>query len=114
MLTQVLGEMAHDNSIAPARGAGSSTSGNGIDPAEFESALAQRDARIQELEQAVIELANAAETAPREATDSKDAALRQQIANLEDRIAEQDHMIRHTLTMLIEWIEADDAQRSAA
>lgn len=115
MLAQVLAEMAHDNSIAPARAvrAGWSSQSDGIDPA-LEMVLAQRDVRIQELEQAVIELANAAETAPKSATDNEVTELRQHVAKLEDRIAEQDHMIRHTLTMLIEWIEADDAQRSAA
>jgi uncharacterized coiled-coil protein SlyX len=33
---------------------------------------------------------------------------------LESRLMEQDRTIRHTLTMLIEWIEAGDAQRAAA
>lgn len=115
MLALVLAEMADDNSMAPScpAVAGRSVESIGFDPAAFEAALAQRDARIREQEQAVIELANAAETAPRSAIDNDTAALRQHLARLEDRIAEQDHMIRHTLTMLIEWIEADDAQRSA-
>jgi putative secretion ATPase (PEP-CTERM system associated) len=114
MLAQVLAEMAYDNSMEPARTARTDCSprSDGIDPAALEMVLAQRDVRIGELEQAVIELANAAETAPKSTADNEVAALRQHIAKLEDRIAEQDHMIRHTLTMLIEWIEADDAQRS--
>lgn len=34
------------------------------------------------------------------------AALHYRIDKLESRLFEQDRMIRHTLTMLIEWIEA--------
>ncbi|MFN3423369.1 MAG: XrtA/PEP-CTERM system-associated ATPase [Novosphingobium meiothermophilum] len=36
------------------------------------------------------------------------------IAALETRTAEQEQAIRHTLTMLIEWIEGEDFQRAAA
>ena len=42
------------------------------------------------------------------------AALQQRIASLEGRFAEQESTIRHTLTMLIEWIETEDYQRAAA
>ena len=42
------------------------------------------------------------------------AALNDRIAALEGRLIEQDRTIRHTLTMLIEWIEADEGQRAAA
>jgi len=83
----------------------------------FEQALAERDVQIAELQQAVIEMANAANAQALPSADiaSPDiAALHARIADLEDRLTEQDHSIRHTLTMLIEWIEADDAQRVAA
>ncbi|MET0589520.1 MAG: AAA family ATPase [Novosphingobium sp.] len=110
MLAHVLAELAADNSVAP----GGPEQSLIVDQAALENALAQRDERIRELEQAVIEIANASETAPTAASSTDVEALRQHVAKLEDRIAEQDHMIRHTLTMLIEWIEADDAQRSAA
>lgn len=83
----------------------------------FEEALAERDAQIRELQQAVIELANTIEAAPVKPAislaDGEAAALRQRIGELENRIAEQDHTIRHTLAMLIEWIEADDLQCGA-
>jgi general secretion pathway protein A len=36
------------------------------------------------------------------------------IMALEARTAEQEMAIRHTLTMLIEWIETEDYQRAAA
>jgi hypothetical protein len=88
---------------------------------EIESALAERDAQIAELQQAVLELANAADEAsaapaPEPAIDHGDeiAALNDRIAALEGRLVEQDRTIRHTLTMLIEWIEADEGQRAAA
>ena len=42
------------------------------------------------------------------------AALNERLAALESRLIEQDHTIRHTLTMLIEWIESDGATRAAA
>jgi len=85
--------------------------------AQFESALAARDDQIAELQQAVLELANAAENAAATlapADDGSLAELNERIAALEGRLIEQDRTIRHTLTMLIEWIEADDAQRAAA
>ena len=87
---------------------------SGVDEAtiaRFEEALADRDAQIAELQQAVIELANASEAA---AASGDSASLEARIAQLEDRVAEQDRTLRHTLTMMIEWIEADGAQRAAA
>jgi general secretion pathway protein A len=84
--------------------------------AQMQDALAQRDAQIAELQQAVIELANGDHYAP--APDENAAAdvavLTERLAALENRLSEQDRTIRHTLTMLIEWIEGDDAHRAAA
>ncbi|WP_156842412.1 XrtA/PEP-CTERM system-associated ATPase [Novosphingobium aquimarinum] len=85
--------------------------------ARLEDALAERDAQIHELQNAVIELANTVEeqaaAAPRE--DPEEIAhLRQQVEHLEARLGEQDRTIRHTLTMLIEWIEGEEGQREAA
>lgn len=83
--------------------------------AEMRAALAERDAQIAELQQAVIELANGEHHAPSaDASAIELAALTERLAALENRLAEQDRTIRHTLTMLIEWIEGDDAQRAAA
>jgi hypothetical protein len=42
------------------------------------------------------------------------AALTERLAALENRLSEQDRTIRHTLTMLIEWIEGDGSHRAAA
>lgn len=86
--------------------------------AHFQKALAERDIQIVELQQAVIELANASEgpgaVPPPAATPEDVAALHARIEAMEARLLEQDRTIRHTLTMIIEWIEADDAHRAAA
>lgn len=79
--------------------------------------LAERDAQIVELQQAVIELANERDaTPPAPVVDHAPAfaALEAKLAGLEGQMLEQERTIRHTLTMLIEWIESDDAQRVAA
>ena len=82
--------------------------------------MAQRDAQINELQQAVLELANAGEAAqamhqPAAHVDTADMAeIAERLATLEGRMFEQDRTIRHTLTMLIEWIEAGESQRVAA
>ena len=84
--------------------------------ASIEAALAERDAQIAELQQAVIELANnsdaALDTDPQHHASVQ--ALQDRLGALESRLLEQDRTIRHTLTMLIEWIERDDAHRVAA
>lgn len=86
--------------------------------AQLQALLAERDAQIAELQQAVIELANEREAAPMQ-TAAPDqsaafAALEGKMAALETKMLEQERTIRQTLTMLIEWIEADDAGRVAA
>ena len=86
--------------------------------AQLQAMLAERDAQIAELQQAVIELANVQEAAPVAAADpahgSALAAVEARLAGFESKMLEQERTIRHTLTMLIEWIEADDASRVAA
>lgn len=113
-----------------------------FDDAAWRAALAERDEQIAELQQAIIELADMRpavvaepvadpailgqlEEANRriaalEARDGDEeviAALvdaNRRIVALETRTAEQEQAIRHTLTMLIEWIETEDYQRAAA
>jgi general secretion pathway protein A len=85
--------------------------------AHFEAAMAQRDAQIAELQQAVIELANQGDTANLPGADAHEAAinaLQERLGALESRVIEQDRTIRHTLTMLIEWIERDETSRANA
>jgi len=87
-------------------------------PMHFEAAMAQRDAQISELQQAVIELANQGDSSNLDGADAAHkaeiTALHERLAKLESRLIEQDRTIRHTLTMLIEWIENDEAQRAQA
>ncbi|WP_404480861.1 XrtA/PEP-CTERM system-associated ATPase [Novosphingobium sp. BL-52-GroH] len=98
----------------------------------IEAALADRDAQIVELQSAVVELATAAEArdeaAAHAATNTADDGAREAIATLqaelaqaaarteklEARLDEQARTLRHTLTMLIEWIETGDGQRNVA
>ena len=90
----------------------------GVALAQLQAMLAERDAQIAELQQAVIELANEQEAAPAVAADSSHgaalSALDARLSGFEAKMFEQERTIRHTLTMLIEWIEADDASRAAA
>ncbi len=74
--------------------------------AEMKAALAERDAQIAELQQALIELANQVEQQP----DAK--AMNKKMASLEARLVEQEATVKHTLAMLIEWLESD--QKAAA
>jgi len=77
----------------------------------FAAALAQADAQIAELQHAIIELANKAE-AP--TMGGEMAILQDRVSVLEGQLLEQERAIRHTLTMLIEWIETENDARAAA
>lgn len=121
---------AHMQSAAP-EPAASSVPGEGLNAAGaialIQEALAERDTQIAELQQAVVELANAAEQREAQPVDGEDpnaelvAALQAQLSDvtthatqLEARLGEQERTLRHVLTMLIEWIESGEGQRSAA
>lgn len=87
--------------------------------AALEARPAGTDAAFNEDVVAALEEANrriaALETRPGD--DQIMAAfdeVQRRIAKLETRTAEQETAIRHTLTMLIEWIEAEDFHRVAA
>ncbi len=87
------------------------------DMADFSSLLAERDAQIAELRSIVSGLADARSDQPAKSHDGSAqlTELMARLDELEGRMIEQDRMIRHTLTMLIEWIEDDDAaDREAA
>lgn len=140
MLSQVLSELTEDGTLSlmrqPSKAHGNTpipvresqptdnAAAQRVEPADIaglaqvEAALAERDAQIVELQQAVLELASASEAQAQSAanvsggTDTRD--LHDRIAVLEGKLLEQDRTIRHTLTMLIEWIEAGDSQRVAA
>jgi general secretion pathway protein A len=141
MLSQVLSELTEDGTLSLSRMAGKTASQKEAaaplapsaarpemqtvvhtapaDPAamaRIEAALSERDNQISELQQAVLELANANETrsAPEGGLNGSAHELGERLAALESRMIEQDRTIRHTLTMLIEWIESDGAHRAAA
>jgi putative secretion ATPase (PEP-CTERM system associated) len=144
MLAQVLGEMSDDGAlgvvtpqpeaaapveqVAPVASPVAAVPSDAINAAAavalIEAALAERDAQIAELQSGIVELAAASE-ARAEVADTGDAeaiaALQAELAQaaartekLEARLDEQARTLRHTLTMLIEWIESGDGQRSAA
>ncbi|MFN9580599.1 MAG: XrtA/PEP-CTERM system-associated ATPase [Novosphingobium sp.] len=71
---------------------------DGVAMAQLEALLAERDADLARPVQ----------------SDEGLAALEAKFAGLEAKMLEQERTIRHTLTMLIEWIEAEDANRAAA
>jgi putative secretion ATPase (PEP-CTERM system associated) len=79
-----------------------------------EAMLAERDARIAELQQAVVELANRQDDAASSAMMPEIAILQERLAVLEAKSFEQERTIRHTLTMLIEWIEGEMDESRAA
>lgn len=80
---------------------------------QIEEAIGQWDAEVAALRQAVYDLADAVDSKGGD-KNSELADLEQRIEALEGRILEQDLTIRHTLTMLIEWIENGDGGREAA
>ncbi len=86
----------------------------GLDPQLVEDMLAERDAQIAELQQAVVELANQQDEVVAAAMQPEMQALREKIARLEAKTFEQERTIRHSLTMLIEWIEGEMDESKAA
>jgi general secretion pathway protein A len=127
MLANVLEELAQDGTLNLARRAqqpesvANQQSSAEVLPApdqllmdRIENALAERDAQIIELQQAVMELATQLDQERASDRASEIAALEARIDTLEGRLTEQDRTMRHTLSMLIEWIEGDEAARAAA
>jgi putative secretion ATPase (PEP-CTERM system associated) len=116
MLQQVVNELGRDTA-PPRRATASSPEMPASSPVvapemapDLGAALAERDAQIAELQRAVIELAN--KESPVSASELP--ILRDRVAVMESQLLEQERAIRHTLTMLIEWIEAENGARAAA
>ena len=91
-------------------------SGHGVHIVTVNDYLAERDAQIAELQRAVVELSDLAPVMRGPDQDSAELfdALNERLTSLETRMIEQDRTIRHTLTMLIEWVEEGDSRRDAA
>ncbi|KLI64002.1 XrtA/PEP-CTERM system-associated ATPase [Aurantiacibacter marinus] len=85
-----------------------------VDMEMFEAAMADRDAQIAELQQAVVELSNQGDQAVIDVVKPEIEVMREQIALIEARCFEQERSIRQTLTMLIEWIEGEMESSKAA
>ena len=85
-----------------------------LDRETVDALFAERDANIAELQQAIVELANRQDDAARLAVMPEIATLQEQLARLEARTFEQERTVRHTLTMLIEWIEGGMDESKAA
>ena len=85
-----------------------------VDVQALEELLAERDAQIAELQQAVVELSTQSEARLVQAVQPEIGALQDKIARLEAKAFEQERTIRHTLTMLIEWIEGEMDESKAA
>lgn len=123
MLSSVLAEMKHDNAFpeaapkpleklspAPAPGPVKHVTYPQPAPAvRVEELLADRDAQISELQQAVVELAEAVENGSGNGSDE----VKQRIEALERRVEEQERMVRHVLTMMIEWMESSQSRAAA-
>jgi general secretion pathway protein A len=123
MLSSVLAEMKHDNAFpeaapkpleklspAPAPGPVKHVTYPQPAPAvRVEELLADRDAQISELQQAVVELAEAVENGSGNGSDE----VKQRIEALDRRVEEQERMVRHVLTMMIEWMESSQSRAAA-
>ena len=69
---------------------------------------------IAEMQQAIVELSSKQEQDATTALQPEIETLREKVATLEARTFEQERTIRHTLTMLIEWIESEMDESKAA
>lgn len=85
-----------------------------VDKAMLEEYLAERDAQIVELQQAIVELSDVRDTVIAETVAPEIETLRAQLARVEAKCFEQERTIRQTLTMLIDWIESEMDSSKAA
>lgn len=136
MLASVLAEMASDNAVhgeadsasqkravpAPGpvkhigrRAEPTPSAAPSTTAAMLQDMLAERDAQIAELQQAVVELAGA-DRGERSDYDTAEieARLVARLDTMQARLEEQERTVRHVLTMLIEWIETGEKPREAA
>ncbi len=134
MLSQVLSELTEDGTLSLHRNSSKQASVkvaptavndaaakpeavDGVAQAQLDEALSTRDAQIVALRAAVQEITEARQnqSEPEAISDNEALAdLIDRIDALETRMIEQDRTIRHTLSMLIEWIEGGPDQRIVA
>jgi general secretion pathway protein A len=127
MLEAVIADLADDaeagtpgpRAEAPAYAAPAPVADQAAIMAELMRELSSRDEQIAELQQAVMELAEhrapaAVATPDFEPLLAAIVDLTRRIEALEVRTGDQNEAIRHVLTMLIEWLEAENASSRAA
>ena len=85
-----------------------------IDRETLEEYLAERDAQIAELQQAIVELAEQRDADIAAMVNPEIESLRAQLARVEAKCFEQERTIRQTLNMLIDWIEGEMDSSKAA
>ena len=85
-----------------------------LDRETVEQMLAARDAQIAELQQAVVEMANSRDADAMSALLPEIITLQERLAQIEAKAFKQERTIRHTLTMLIDWIEGEMDESRAA
>ena len=85
-----------------------------VDKEMLEEYLAERDAQIAELQQAIVEMAEQRDADIAEKVNPEIETLRAQLARVEAKCFEQERTIRQTLTMLIDWIESEMDSSKAA
>ena len=78
----------------------------------LDTALAERDAQIKELQQAIVELSRTVDTKP--GNVELPTEVSEKIAGMQARLDEQERTVRHVLTMMIEWIESEQPPRVEA
>jgi type II secretory pathway predicted ATPase ExeA len=114
MLKAVLDEMADEKAFPEAAPAPTPRPEPKADREALEAMLAERDAQIGELQQAIVELSNRQDDSARLALMPEIATLQENFARLEASTFEQERTIRQTLTTLIEWVEGEMAESKAA
>ena len=76
---------------------------------DMQSLLSERDSQIAGLKQQLAELSRSVE-----AGTQPSAALKAEMDQVKARLDDQERMVRHMLTMLIEWVESGRLPRAAA
>ncbi|MEE4539338.1 MAG: AAA family ATPase [Erythrobacter sp.] len=92
----------------------SSPDKNATEPAsskQLSALLTERDKRTADLEAAIGVLQSAGSSA--DTSERSVEELEQLVRRMEKRLEDQERSLRHVLTMLIEWLEDDEARRAA-
>ncbi len=114
----IAAEASHDdaNKAAPPVPSVTAPTATAFDLVALEAALQARDQQIAELQHAILELSAVQDDAKRQSngTPAMDPQFAKRIAALEAQALEQEQALRHTLTMMIEWIACEEARAQAA